>query len=187
MTTTRARLLLLTAIIGLTLPHASQAARCTEQDWNKALISQQILDQHYNLLASQYNHWLPNFKHAIFLHQEFSRAELQFLWRHNKQDFQAAVTQQLGSVKRAIQEIQQLQHQLDDMPTGVAKQWETWFNIGEACKQAGLMSNAFATELYLKSNKELNDQLDLLHQQLAMMRLRYEYELQILTQVMSMP
>lgn len=169
----------------MTLPSQSHANLCNEKDWNKALTSQQILDHRYNLLASQYNSWLPNFKQAIFLHQEFSRPELDYLWRNNNNDFQTTLTMQLESAEKATRDIDSLLALLDNTPPYIQKQWDKWYAIGEDCKQEGLMSNFFATELYLKANKELNIEIINLRQYLVTMRHYYEFEVVTLTEVMQ--
>ncbi|WP_240798224.1 MULTISPECIES: hypothetical protein [Gammaproteobacteria] len=174
----------------MTLPQQSHAVQCNEQEWNKALSSQQTLDQRYNLLASQYNLWLPNFQHAVFLHQEFTQSELQFLWDSNRHDIRTKIAMQLESAQKASRDVINLLFLLDETPKYIVMQTEQWFQLGEKCKNEGLMSNYFSAELYLKSNQELKGSLDVLRRSLQTMQNYYDYEisaLSALTEITSSP
>lgn len=174
----------------MTLPQQSHAVQCTEQEWNKALSSQQTLDQRYNLLASQYNLWLPNFQHAVFLHQEFTQSELQFLWDSNRHDIRTKIAMQLESAQKASRDVINLLFLLDETPKYIVMQTDQWFQLGEKCKNEGLMSNYFSAELYLKSNQELKGSLDVLRRSLQTMQNYYDYEisaLSALTEITSSP
>lgn len=178
-------LLLITASVGATLPLSANSSLCSEQEWNKALTSQQILDYKYNLLATQYNHWLPGFKQAIFLYQEFSHAELLTLWNNNRHGFQTTLRMQRQSAAQAIAEIDQLLRLLDITPPLVEKQRDRWYRIGEDCKQRQLMTNVLATELYLKANKSVSLELSRLRHNLLTMRRDYQSEIRLLNQVIE--
>lgn len=181
----RASLTIITAVISMTLPLLSHAIQCTEQEWNKALNSQQTLDQRYNLLAAQYNLWLPNFQKAVFLHQEFSEQELQFLWKSNRHDFKTKIAMQLESAQKATRDVDNLLFLLDETPKYVERQDNHWFELGQQCKSEGLMSNYFSSELYLKSNQDLQRSLSNLRQYLVTMQHYYDYEITVLSAIMT--
>jgi len=119
----------ITAILLLTLSSHLNAAQCNEQEWNQALTSQQELDNKYNRIANKYNHWLPTFHNSVFLHREFSRQELNYLWHKDSDNFQYQVTQQIKTSIQAKQTISKLIEHIASIPPVINRQLKTWQEI----------------------------------------------------------
>ncbi len=168
------------AILLLTLSWCSQAAQCNEQQWNKALVSQQALDQKFNVLAKKYNQWLPTFHASVFLHQEFSQQELNYLWNKNVDKFQQKVEQQIVAALKSRQTVNELVGQVTAMPLLVEQQIRTWQQIQQACKNGNLITNEIATNHYIEADAALKHDLSDLVKRLQKLKSVYDREISTL-------
>ncbi len=183
----KACLFSITTITLITLSWQVHASQCNEQEWNKALVSQQALDRKYNLLATKYNDWLPSFQQAIFLHIEFSNEELSYLWNKNTNQFQEKVVNQINTALESRLLVNDLIQYLDTIPNQVSEQLGYWNDIGQACEREGLISNEVAAGHYVKSDQQLTQDLINLKEQLATMRRYYDREVLSLQNISSAP
>ncbi len=170
----------ITAIFLLTLSWHAQAAQCNEQEWNKALISQQSLDRKYNLLATKYNQWLPTFHASVFLHQEFSDQELEYLWNKNTDSFQQKVTQQITTAVQSRQTVSDLIQYITTIPSTVNSQIALWQELQDACHEGKSIANEIAASHYIDSNTTLKVELNDLIFLLERMRSVYDREILVL-------
>ncbi len=171
---------LITAILLLTLSWCGQAAPCNEQEWNKALVSQQALDSQYNIVATKYNQWLPTFHASVFLHQEFSMQELHYLWNKNVDGFQQKVEQQISVVNKSRHSIDELIEQVTTLSPLARKQMATWKGIQQACKSGNLITNEIATNQYIESNSALRQDINKLFERLQKLESVYNQEITVL-------
>lgn len=174
---------LITAILLLTLSWCGQAAQCSEQEWNKALVSQQSLDSKYNHVASKYNQWLPTFHASVFLHQEFSTQELRYLWTKNVDNFQPKVEQQVSVALKSRQTINELVEQVTTIPPIVRIQISTWKEIQQACRNGNLITNEIATNQYIEANSALKNDVANLAEKLKTLESVYTREIAVLQSI----
>jgi len=167
---------LITAILLLTLSWCGQAAQCNEQEWNKALVSQQALDNNYNSIATKYNQWLPTFHASVFLHQEFSSQELHYLWVKDVDNFQQKVEQQISVALKSRQLTHELVEQVTAITPLVREQINTWKDIQKACKNGNLITNEIATNQYLEANSLLKKDVIRLVEKLKTLASVYDQE-----------
>ncbi len=170
----------ISAILLLTLPWYAQATQCNEQEWNKALISQQSLDRKYNLLAEKYNHWLPTFHTSVFLHQEFSDQQLEYLWNKNTDNFQQKVTQQISTAVQSRQTVSNLIQYIATIPSTVNGQMTLWQELQDTCHEGNSIANEIAASHYIDSNTTLLTELHDLVFLLERMRAVYDREILVL-------
>ncbi len=170
----------ITAILLFTLSWYAQAAQCNEQDWNKALISQEALDRKYNLLAIKYNQWLPTFHDSVFLYKEFSPQELEYLWNKNSNSFQQKVAKQISFALKSRQSINDFIQHIPTIPPLVDKQIVAWKALKQACSKDKLITNEIAADHYIDSNSVLKKDLNDLLTQLKIMHRFYDHEIVIL-------
>lgn len=166
----------ITTIFLITLSWLTQASQCNEQEWNKALVSQQALDCKYNTLASKYNMWLPSFQQSIFLHLEFSNEELTYLWGKNANHFRDKIDRQIQVALESRQMISSLAPYLDEINEDVTEQISLWNRIGRDCEIDRLITNEVAAQHYVQSDKHLIQELNNFEQQLDTMRSYYDRE-----------
>ncbi|WP_165313844.1 hypothetical protein [Vibrio ziniensis] len=169
----------------ITLSWLSQASQCNEQEWNKALASQRVWDQTYNLLASKYNEWLPSFQQSIFLHVEFSNNELSYLWSKDTNHFQDKVNKQILAISESRQQLNSLIQYIDRLPDEVLEQLQTWRDIEEACGSDKLIANEVAAGHYIRSDQQLIQDFTHLKKQLEIMRRSYDNEIFTLKNISS--
>ncbi|MBD0787179.1 hypothetical protein HUO09_12565 [Vibrio sp. Y2-5] len=169
----------------ITLSWLTQASQCNEQDWNKALVSQQALDSQYNSVALKYNRWLPSFQQSIFLHLEFSNQELSYLWAKNANHFRDKIDRQVEAALESRQEINSLSPNLDEITDDVVEQIAAWDRIRQDCEVDRLITNEVAAQHYVQSDKQLIQELTNLKQQLATMRRYYDREVLTLQHISS--
>ncbi|MGY2574156.1 hypothetical protein [Vibrio sp. C8] len=179
----KTHLISITTIFLITLSWLTQASQCNEQEWNKALVSQQELDRKYNLLASKYNMWLPSFHQSIFLHLEFSNEELTYLWAKNANHFRDKIDRQIEAALESRQMISSLTPYLDEINEDVAEQISAWNRIGQDCEIDRLITNEVAAQHYMQSNKRLTQELTNFKQQLNTMRDYYDREILVLQNI----
>jgi len=174
---------IITAILLVTLSWNTYATQCNEQEWNKALVSQQVLDRKYNVLAKKYNQWRPTFHQSIFLHREFSKQELDYLWRKNSDNFHLKVDKQILAAINSRQSVNELMENVSTLPELVNAQLSSWNQLKLACKKANFVPNQVAADHYIDSNKTLKRELSGLEQQLTKMREFYDREIQVLQKI----
>ncbi|PNH81950.1 hypothetical protein [Vibrio diazotrophicus] len=167
----------ITTIILITLSWLTHASQCNEQDWNKALVSQQALDRKYNSLAQKYNKWLPSFQQSIFLHLEFSNQELTYLWAKNSNHFRSKIDRQIEAALESRQKISSLVSYLDEISQEVTTQISAWNKIGQDCEVDRLITNEVAAQHYVQSNRQLIQEFTNFKQQLFTMRSYYDREI----------
>ncbi len=177
------RIHLITATLLITLPWLSYANLCNEQEWNKALVSQGVIDSEYNLLANKYNQWLPGFQESIFLHKEFSLDELQYLWDRNSNNFRNKVDKQIIASVRSEQLINEFSLKINSLPVDIRNQIDNWLSIEKACKAKGLVTNQVATAHYVKADQQLIEHLSKLEKQINIMNRYYSKEIDLLHKI----
>ncbi|MFV0448169.1 MAG: hypothetical protein ACK5MF_06870 [Vibrio sp.] len=173
----KTQLFYITTIFLITLPWYSNASQCNERDWNRALVSQQSLERKYNLLASRYNEWLGSFQQSIFLHIEFSRQELTYLWQKNSNNFQQKIEKQLLFALESRQQVNDLIQYLETIPSQVQTQQAVWDKIGQDCTNDKLITNSVAALHYRSFDDSLLLDLSNLKQQLTTMNRYYDREI----------
>jgi len=169
-----------TAIILLTLSWCGFASQCNEKEWNKALVSQHSLERQYNLLAAQYNQWLPSFRQSVFLHQEFSQQELNYLWAKNSNQFQQKVDQQISTAIHSRQVVNDLLEPVSSLPMHIKNQANIWKHIETDCGKDRLITNQVVAQRYIKSVQLLGEELSVLKQKLETMTKVYDKEILVL-------
>lgn len=178
--------LLLTATLLITLSGSSLAFDCTEQDWAATLSRQKKINDEYNIMVKRHNEWLPVVSQAIFLHREFSLAELDFLWTHNR-EFRQTLPVQLDYARESNDQVTLWLHKVEQTIPHIRHLKSAWTNMSQICQEKNLMVNRVSAQHYVEENQKLLNNSHRIRAQFKAMQQRFSNEVLILEKITATP
>ncbi|WP_428774444.1 hypothetical protein [Vibrio sp.] len=176
-------LAIVTAIVLFSLPLKAKSEHCDEKHWNQALAAQGILDSRYNDHAKLFNQFLTVYRSRVFLHDEFTEAQLDSFWQPGKVDLQKMMTMQYRSSLQAQSQLEQQIKQLSDFLPRADQSRLSWLSLQQHCQSASQTINAQAASRYVTSNVALKQDIELLIAKLRQLKTKYTREAEVLVRV----
>ncbi|WGV98903.1 hypothetical protein QF117_02780 [Vibrio sp. YMD68] len=171
---------IITATLLISLPLKVKSQHCTEDQWNQALTEQHNLDQWYNQRATRFNRILGQYQQHIFLHREFTLAELILLWRSDATEFRTLMEQQITSSRHYVDIINEEKTLLDNTLPQIKSLRQMWRQMGIHCQEIDLNVNALSSHQYHNTNSTLLNDINALLEKLNTLQALYSTEIRAL-------
>ena len=169
-----------TAFILITLPIKGFGEHCRADTWNKALKSQQKVEDWYNTKAERFNQLLKLHHQQTFLHKAFSEQEITSFWRPEKHALHYKMNQQIRAANTVVQSLNQEVDALTSESAIIDNAISMWEGIHRHCKVAQYKLNSFSSLTYIQLNQTLRNDTQILLRKIERFRRIYQQEIEAL-------